>query len=93
MLPVGWARLSGRPKIPPAPLRRSIEEEMGPVENRLGKITLESGAVVVNPVDFLCNDEVCPTMTADGDPRYMDGQHLRGSFVRDSVRYLDETVE
>jgi peptidoglycan/LPS O-acetylase OafA/YrhL len=93
MLPVGWARLSGRPAIPAMRSRRSIEEQMGPVDNRVEKIAVESGATVINPIDFLCNDKVCPTVTDDGRPRYMDAYHLRGSFVRDSVRYLDGIVD
>jgi hypothetical protein len=93
MLPVGWARLSGQPHVPAAMPRRLMEQTMGAwVDMRLGKVARESGAVVINPLDFLC-DEACPVVSTDGRPRYMDAHHLRGSFVRDSVRYLDATVD
>lgn len=40
----------------------------------------------------LCDGATCPAVTADGEPMYRDFAHLRPSYVRDHVRFLDETV-
>jgi len=50
------------------------------------------GATIVDPLEHLCDKQTCPSVTATGEPIYKDSGHLRPSFVRDHVLYLDETL-
>jgi hypothetical protein len=51
----------------------------------------ESGATVIDPRDFFKNNGVYPRI-ANGTHLYKDSCHLRSSYVRDHVTYLDETI-
>lgn len=48
-----------------------------------------AGARVIEPVFFLCTDEVCPAVSQDNQPIYMDRSHLHPRFVRENLTYLD----
>ncbi|MEW6165091.1 MAG: acyltransferase family protein [Pseudomonadota bacterium] len=61
---------------------------VSPVMDRLRRIARETGAEIVDPVDYLCSEEKC-LATKDGLPIYMDGNHLRASYVRDHADFLD----
>jgi hypothetical protein len=61
---------------------------VSPVMNKLRLIASQTGAEIVDPVDFLCGDEKCYSTLA-GDPIYMDGNHLRSTYVRDHANFLD----
>jgi len=75
------------------PLSRSdVDNEVGPIDLELVEIAKRHGATVIDPLDALCNHEECPTLEPDGNPIYRDGGHLRPSYVRTNVRYLDEIV-
>jgi hypothetical protein len=53
----------------------------------------ENGSTVVNPLDFLCNsDGVIPTLDKSGVPVGYDDHHLRPGYVREHVKYLDQTI-
>jgi peptidoglycan/LPS O-acetylase OafA/YrhL len=56
---------------------------------RLLQIARETGATPIDPVDTICKDGVCPTVTAAGEPIYTDPVHMRPFYVRSRVRYLD----
>jgi peptidoglycan/LPS O-acetylase OafA/YrhL len=71
---------------------RSIVERFAPVMPKLAAAALESGAVVIDPIQFLCDGHACSAVTTDGYPIYRDRSHLRPSFARDFVSYLDGTV-
>lgn len=60
------------------------------VHKRLRKVATNSGAVIIDPQDSLCNGDTCKVITADGRPLYKDFGHLRPFFVRDHVDYLDQ---
>jgi peptidoglycan/LPS O-acetylase OafA/YrhL len=72
--------------------REEIEKIVGPTGATLRRIAAQLGASVIDPVEFLCNERVCPAVTANGEPMYKDGSHLRASYVRDNVRFLDRTI-
>lgn len=61
---------------------------VSPVMNKLRLIASQTGAEIVDPVDFLCGVEKCYSTLA-GDPIYMDGNHLRSTYVRDHANFLD----
>lgn len=53
----------------------------------------QNGANVINPLDYLCTNGICRNDDEDGISIYFNEGHLRPGFVRDHVKYLDETVQ
>jgi hypothetical protein len=69
-----------------------IIEKFAPVMQGLEATARENGATVIDPLKFLCTAHVCSALTPDGLPIYRDRSHLRLSFARDFVSYLDGTI-
>jgi hypothetical protein len=65
--------------------------EYGEMPIKLAKVARENGAEVIDPMDYLCTNGVCISENEDGPIRY-DSCHLRPGYVRDHVKYLDQTV-
>jgi hypothetical protein len=63
----------------------------GDILHKLTRVARENGAEVIDPMDYLCTNGVCISENEDGPIRY-DGNHLRPGYVRDHVKYLDQTV-
>jgi hypothetical protein len=91
LLQKGWNRLSWLPTID-EPSRETIEAYRDAVASRLKSIAARAGATVIDPLDFLCNTQTCPVFIEEGKPMHSDGDHLRASFVRDRLMYLDQTL-
>jgi peptidoglycan/LPS O-acetylase OafA/YrhL len=72
--------------------RADLEARYGALQRDLAKTALQAGAAVIDPLDHLCGPTVCPALDAQGVPMYSDRSHLRSAFVRDQVRYLDDTL-
>ena len=62
------------------------------VHQRLLDIASRSGAIALDPLDYLCSEGVCPSVMEDGEPIYKDNAHIRPSFARMQVRFLDVTI-
>jgi hypothetical protein len=62
------------------------------VEGKLRKIAKNTGATIIDPSLWLCDGEICETKAAGAVPIYCDESHLRASFVRENVYYLDDIV-
>jgi hypothetical protein len=63
----------------------------GPLLDEIAAVAKANGASVINPVDFLTKEGVCIVEDENG-PIHYDFGHLRSSFVRDKVKYLDATM-
>ena len=74
------------------PRRKTIEEAYAPFLLPLEAAAKRAGAIVVDPMQSLCDTGVCQAVTNDGKPIYRDEFHLRIPYIRDHVRYLDVTV-
>jgi hypothetical protein len=72
--------------------RARVVAQLEPFVSRLKRIAVATGATTIDPVEFMCGEASCPTLTADGSPLYMDDNHLRLSYVRDHVTFLDAIV-
>ncbi len=66
-------------------------EKNGSLENEVATVAKANGARVIDPLDFLCIDGICIAENEDGPIRY-DINHLRPGYVREHVKYLDQTV-
>jgi peptidoglycan/LPS O-acetylase OafA/YrhL len=71
--------------------RAVLESKFGKYHNDLIRIGESSGATVLDPYDLLCTDK-CDSVDATGNPIYKDVSHLRPTFVRNKVRFLDQTI-
>jgi peptidoglycan/LPS O-acetylase OafA/YrhL len=63
------------------------------IDSALIDVSGKSNAVVIDPKMYLCNEKRCPSISDDGEPIYKDTSHLRPSFVRTNVQFLDETLQ
>jgi hypothetical protein len=75
-------------QVPP---RAELERRSAPIQSLLKDIARDTGSIIIDPVKELCGPTACPAF-ADGQAMYHDGGHLRPSFVRNRVRFIDETV-
>jgi hypothetical protein len=62
------------------------------LETRLRNLATELGVHVIDPKLALCDDSLCRATTPDGEPIYHDAGHLRPSYVRRNLTFLDDTV-
>lgn len=69
-----------------------LKQKYGPIQNDLAHLARESGAVVINPLDYLCDSHFCQSVDVNGEPIYKDLDHLRPSFVRKNADFVDQTV-
>jgi peptidoglycan/LPS O-acetylase OafA/YrhL len=60
------------------------------IQEDLSKVAIASGAVLISPTDYLCDEAICATVTPSGDPIYKDASHLRPSYVRKEVHFIDD---
>lgn len=74
-------------------LKGELIRYFNPIYQDLGNVAQASGAVFISPLDYLCGDSICPSLTPSGDPIYKDAAHLRPSFVRTQIPYLDKVFE
>ena len=66
-------------------------KEYGPLLDQIAAVARASGASVINPAEDLCKDGICIVEDENG-PIHYDFGHLRSSFVRDKIKYLDATM-
>jgi peptidoglycan/LPS O-acetylase OafA/YrhL len=72
--------------------RRELEHFLAPIDARLRKLARNSGAEIINPLDYLCQADVCPAVGSDGLPLYRDNNHLRVSRVASLATYIDDVL-
>jgi peptidoglycan/LPS O-acetylase OafA/YrhL len=72
--------------------RKQVTAQLAPITSQLVKIANSAGARVIDPVSELCGEVLCATTDNDGLPVYRDLSHLRPSYVRDHIRFLDDVV-
>ncbi len=73
--------------------RGDLEARYGEISRQIAAIAREEGAEVIDPLPFLCNVAFCPASTEDGLPIYRDASHLRPSYARESLSYLDTVLQ
>jgi hypothetical protein len=64
-------------------------ERTEPARSVVAAIALDMGAHVIDPMEFLCGQDTCRPLTADGLPRYRDYDHLSQYTLTHEVHYLD----
>ncbi len=73
--------------------RETLETEYGKIQLDLNQMAQRSGAEIIRPLDYLCDDSYCPSIDINGEPIYKDSKHLRPSYARSHANFMDVTVE
>jgi hypothetical protein len=63
-----------------------------PARSRIIAAAHNAGAKVVDPIEYLCNQQICPALSPDGMPIYKDYDHLSDDTVVNHVHYLDDML-
>lgn len=72
-----------------------LEELLKPVANihsDLRKLGADAGAIIIDPLHHMCEDGKCPVITADGEPIFKDGSHIRPGYARHHATFIDPTL-
>lgn len=72
--------------------RADVERVIEPIIRKLRQVAEEAGARTIDPMASLCDDQLCRSITSDGEPMYRDSVHLRPSYARNNVYFLDQTL-
>lgn len=72
--------------------KKQFIEKTGYVNNAIRKVAIESGAEIIDPIDFLCDKNKCISSDSMGFPIRIDDRHLRPGFVEKQLKYLDFTL-
>ncbi len=72
--------------------KEDFVREHGEILSKIASAAKKSGASVVDPLDDLCTNGVCISADENGVPIRFDAHHLRPGYVREHVKYLDQTV-
>lgn len=59
----------------------------------LRDVAQRSGAIVLDPADFLCANDWCSAVTPDGEVIYRDIDHLKGSYSRSHPEFIGQTLK
>jgi hypothetical protein len=73
--------------------REGFERWSAPVKGRLKSLAAAIGGKFVDPLDFLCFDNRCPTIDENDVPYFRDQAHFRAAAVRTSrFQFLDDVA-
>jgi peptidoglycan/LPS O-acetylase OafA/YrhL len=63
-----------------------------PARSRIIAVAHKAGAKIIDPIEYLCNQQTCPALSPDGMPIYKDYDHLSDDTVVNHVHYLDDML-
>ncbi|MGH8030047.1 MAG: acyltransferase family protein [Arenimonas sp.] len=84
-----WRGFSVRSDAVP---RAEVLANQGPALARLRAAGEAAGAIVVDPMDTLCDARTCAPLTSEGRPKFVDDSHLTVDFAREHATYLDVAI-
>ncbi len=70
-----------------------ISQRVKDTHSILKRIGKETGATVIDPVEFLCPSKTCLNIDKKGQPLYKDVCHLRASYVKEQATFLDQIMD
>ena len=69
--------------------RKEIDDNTRAGSQLISSELARAGAIVINPIDYLCTSTVCPDTTNGGAPIYQDKDHLGQVFVQTQASFID----
>ncbi|HUR21213.1 MAG TPA: acyltransferase family protein [Vicinamibacterales bacterium] len=67
-------------------------QQVGPILDRVSAVATAAGAVVIDPVPFICDDGVCQVIGPEGEPTHADRGHMRPWYVVQRATFLDQVL-
>jgi hypothetical protein len=71
---------------------RGFADSVAPIRTRLISIAARHGAKVIDPIKALCEGTVCPVVAPNGEPYFIDDEHMRPFYVREGAGFIDQTL-
>lgn len=68
--------------------RKVVLERSEPVRGRIVKIARKTGASIIDPMQYLCKEDICPAFSEHGELLYKDYDHLSLFASRHSAQYI-----
>jgi hypothetical protein len=69
-----------------------FDQRYAAIKRILATIAENSGAILIDPIPYLCPQEHCPIFDKNGKPLYRDSSHLTRSYVINAATYIDKTL-
>ncbi|RSZ55584.1 acyltransferase [Massilia atriviolacea] len=79
------------PEVPAFDLADFRRRNAAPLA-RLSAIAAGTGAIVIEPAQSMCKDNLCPVLDDSGAPVYTDSIHMRPAYSRRAASFLDPTM-
>ncbi len=73
--------------------RADYDPEQQQLSETLKAIARRTGVRIIDPSEYLCDDQRCMVTTESGKPIYRDREHLRPFFVEQQAGYMDVTLQ
>jgi peptidoglycan/LPS O-acetylase OafA/YrhL len=70
-----------------------FEEKYQAFNKELIRIAQKHNITLVNPLDYLCGPSECSVVDKNDEPIYKDIKHIRASYMREHVSFLDFAVK
>ncbi len=85
------SRLTGKRLDAPVPVG-AWRAQVGPVLARLSEAAGSAGAVILDPVPWVCDGDTCAVVGPGGEPTHADRGHMRPWFVIERATFLDQVL-
>lgn len=79
------------PRIADVAVEKFVRESAAP-RDRLRAIAEQTGALLIDPLQYLCSKDTCPVLDPQGNPLYTDPIHMRPAYARRVATYLAPTL-
>ena len=60
---------------------------------QLSQLARRKNINIINPLDYFCDELLCQTADVNSVPIYKDSKHIRASYMREHVTFLDSMVD
>lgn len=67
-------------------------DQVGPVHSGIQAVASAAGAIVLDPVPYVCDGDVCPVAGPRAEPTHADRGHMRPWFVIERAAFLDQVL-
>ncbi len=85
------SRLTGQ-RIGAPVLVAPWRQQVGAVLDRVSARARDAGAIVIDPVPFVCDDGACAVVGPGGEPTHADRGHMRPWYVIQRAAFLDQAL-
>ena len=70
-----------------------FEKRYDEINQILSEIADNSGAILIDPIPYLCPQKRCPVVDDTGKPLYRDSDHITRSYAIKAATYIDENSQ